>query len=235
MTDIWNQLAAAFPGSSVRWRIGRKSKKGDKALPLAYIDARDVMDRLDAVVGPANWQTTVTETARGRVLCSLSIRVDGEWVTKSDGAGETQVEGEKGAISDAIKRSAVHWGIGRYLYSMEAPWMEINQFGQFTDQSMDRLAKIAGRHAPKTITEPEPSSVEQVRKLTPGMEKLEVYNAEKIDALLDLIGFRLRDVRDFRRAKDLPPLQELPIDHLNRTVEWFLSSTGRQALVNFRS
>jgi hypothetical protein len=235
MADFWNQLSAPFPGSSVRWRIGRKSKKGDKAMPLAYIDARDVMDRLDAVVGPANWQTTITETARGRVLCGLSIRVDAEWVTKSDGAGETQVEGEKGAISDAIKRSAVHWGIGRYLYSMEAPWMEINQYGQFTDQSMNRLAKIAGRHAPKTISEPEPSSVDTVRALTPELGKLERYDADRIQDILSLSDFGLRDVQDFRKAKDLPPLRELPVDHLNRTIEWFLSPKGREALTNFRS
>ena len=235
MADFWNQLSAPFAGTSVRWRIGRKSKKGDKALPLAYIDARDVMDRLDAVCGPANWSTEITETARGRVLCSLSIRVDGEWVTKSDGAGDTQVEGETGAISDAIKRAAVHWGIGRYLYSMEAPWMEINQYGQFTDQSMARLAKIAGRHAPKTTAKPEPSSVETVRKLVPELGKLERWDAEKIQEVLSLSGFGLRDVQDFRKAKDLPPLRELPIDHLNRTIEWFLSPTGREALTNFRS
>ena len=122
--SIFESLARPFPGFAVRWRIGRKSKKGDKAMPLAYIDARDVMDRLDGVVGPQNWQTKYTETASGRVICELSILVNGEWITKSDGAGDTQVEREKGAISDAFKRAAVHWAIGRYLYSMDAPWHE---------------------------------------------------------------------------------------------------------------
>ncbi len=50
------------------------------------------------------------------MICYLSIRCDGEWVTKSDGAGDTNIEAEKGGISDALKRAAQKFGIGRYLY-----------------------------------------------------------------------------------------------------------------------
>ena len=95
---------------------------GGAALALAYLDARDVMDRLDSAVGPANWRDSYEETSKGRLLCTLSIRVDGEWISKADGAGNTDVEGEKGAISDALKRAAVKWGIGRYLYDLGNVW-----------------------------------------------------------------------------------------------------------------
>ena len=98
-------------------------------MALAYLDARDVMDRLDDACGPSNWQSRYNETPKGRVLCELGIRFDGEWVWKSDGAGDTAVEGEKGGISDALKRAAVHWGIGRYLYRLESVWVKcsVNQ------------------------------------------------------------------------------------------------------------
>jgi len=56
----------------------------------------------------------------GRVTCELSIRFGERWITKTDGAGDTGIEGEKGAISDSLKRSAVLWGIGRYLYHPSA-------------------------------------------------------------------------------------------------------------------
>lgn len=115
-------LSAPFPRQAVHWRAQTVKKTGEKALALAYLDARDVMDRLDMVCGPENWQDAYTETARGRVLCKIGIRVGGDWVWKSDGAGETAVEGEKGGISDALKRAAVHWGIGRYLYRLEDVW-----------------------------------------------------------------------------------------------------------------
>lgn len=119
-------LSAPFPKQAVHWRIQGKpyERNGNfSAMALAYLDARDVMDRLDLVCGPAGWQSEYTETAKGRVICRIGIRIDGDWVWKSDGAGDTAVEGEKGGISDAFKRAAVHWGIGRYLYRLDAPWV----------------------------------------------------------------------------------------------------------------
>lgn len=119
---MFDKLSAPFPPASIHWRAQNVSKNGDKALALAYIDARDVMDRLDDVCGPANWRDSYVETPKGRTICTLEIRVDGEWIAKSDGAGDTDVEGEKGSISDALKRAAVKWGIGRYLYSLGNVW-----------------------------------------------------------------------------------------------------------------
>jgi hypothetical protein len=115
-------LSDEFPRSSISWRAQTVTKTGDKALALAYIDARDVMDRLDTVCGPANWQDRY-EFHGSRTICYLSIRIGDEWVTKADGAGDSDVEAEKGAISDALKRAAVKWGIGRYLYALESPWV----------------------------------------------------------------------------------------------------------------
>lgn len=115
-------LAAPFDPAAIHWRAQTLTKSGDKALALAYLDARDVMNRLDEVCGPANWQDKYEETAKGRVVCSIGIRVGDDWIWKADGAGDTAVEGEKGGISDAFKRAAVKWGIGRYLYALDAVW-----------------------------------------------------------------------------------------------------------------
>lgn len=115
-------LFAEFPKEDIHWRAQSLTRDGSKAMALAYIDARDVMDRLDQICGAADWQDKY-EIHGGRVICYLSIRVDGEWITKADGAGDTAVEAEKGGLSDAFKRAAVKWGIGRYLYSMGAPWV----------------------------------------------------------------------------------------------------------------
>ena len=92
-----------------------KPRKGHGGGTLHYIDARDVMFRLDEVVGPLNWQDSYKEVM-GRIVCTLSIRFGNEWISKEDGAGDTKIEGDKGGISDAFKRSAVKWGCGRYLY-----------------------------------------------------------------------------------------------------------------------
>lgn len=121
-TEDLKLLFAEFPQDAISWRAQSLTKDGDKALALAYIDARDVMDRLDQICGPANWQDRY-EFHGTRTICYLSILVDGVWITKADGAGDSDVEAEKGAISDALKRAAVKWGIGRYLYSLESPWV----------------------------------------------------------------------------------------------------------------
>lgn len=128
---VWQKLECPFKPSQVSWRIGRKSKDGKKAALLAYIDARDVMERLDKAVGPGNWQNRYTLAADGLLICEIGIRVDGEWIWRANGAGDTQVEAEKGKCSDAFKRAAVLFGIGRYLYSLPSPYVEIDQYGKW--------------------------------------------------------------------------------------------------------
>lgn len=126
------KLECPFPTHSVSWRIGRKSKDGKSAILLAYIDARDVMERLDRACGFENWQCRYNLADSGVLICELGIRVNGEWLWRANGAGDTQVEAEKGKCSDAFKRAAVLWGIGRYLYGLPTPRVQIDQYGKWT-------------------------------------------------------------------------------------------------------
>ncbi len=95
-------------------------KKTVKAIaPVAfYVDARDIEDRLDKVIGPNNWQTRNEIFADG-AICHLGIKINGEWIWKCDGSERTQIEGFKGAISKAMVRVASSWGIGRYFYDIK--------------------------------------------------------------------------------------------------------------------
>jgi len=132
----FTELAQPFPVKAVKWRLGATNQKKiaketgnqwakpTKGQPLCYVDARMVMDRLDRVLGPENWQDNYSETPK-RIICNLGIRVDDEWIWKSDGAGDTDMEGEKGGMSDAFKRAAVKFGIGRYLYSIHVGWIDL--------------------------------------------------------------------------------------------------------------
>ena len=114
MNEVEMALKRPFPVSKIKWRPGGGGKD------LCYIDARDVMDRLDQVFGMFGWQTNY-EFIGNRMICNLSVRfITSGWVTKSDGSDDTNIEGEKGGISGALKRSAVLLGIGRYLYNSNA-------------------------------------------------------------------------------------------------------------------
>jgi hypothetical protein len=127
----FNALRAPFPASDIEWRIGRAGEKNGKvwATCLAYLTARAIMDRLDDVAGPANWRNEYREAPAGGVLCGISIRVGEEWVTKWDGAENTDIEGVKGGLSGAMKRAAVHWGIGRYLYHLDEGFANVHPNG----------------------------------------------------------------------------------------------------------
>jgi len=114
------KLHVLFPENDIEWRIGQSGESGGKiwAVCLAYITNRAIMDRLDTVCGPENWKNEYRDWKGNSQLCGISIRINNEWVTKWDGADNTNIEGTKGGLSDSMKRSAVQWGIGRYLYKL---------------------------------------------------------------------------------------------------------------------
>lgn len=119
------ELHAPFPAPMIHWRAQMVKDFGNGkigALALAYLNSRDVMDRLDAVCGAQNWQCKHYD-ANGKMACSIGIKIGEDWVWKSDGAGDTDIEAEKGAFSGALKRAAVQWGIGRYLYDLGNTWV----------------------------------------------------------------------------------------------------------------
>jgi len=150
--DLFDALSAPFPVEEVSWRVGptnEKSREQNQPLrgqPLCYIDTRSVMDRLDSVCGPENWQDTYTPGMGTSIVCNIGIKLGAgnlsEWLWKADGAGATDMEAEKGALSDAFKRAAVRWGVGRYLYEIKAPWIELQQRGKsaiIPDDKQERL------------------------------------------------------------------------------------------------
>lgn len=127
---IERALKRPFMASQISWRVGAVTPKQNptKGVALAYIDARDVMRRLDDVFG-LFWQARYSHADR-KTICEIGAKIDGEWIWRSGGAGDTDIEAEKGAISDAFKRAAVLWGVGRYLYELPNEWMLLDDSGK---------------------------------------------------------------------------------------------------------
>jgi len=127
-SDQLTLLRTPFPEQDVQLKPAVLSKDSRRALALAYIEARAVMDRLDEAVEPSNWRDSYRVLADRRgdggqveVECRLSIHLGDEWITKVDaGIGDDL----KAAYSDALKRAGVKWGIGRYLYSLPSVWAD---------------------------------------------------------------------------------------------------------------
>lgn len=139
---VYNRLAEPFEHHEISFRTG-----GSGTL-LAYIDARVVVSRLNAVVGAGSWHdsyesVTVEETVEyplddqgktvakpkrdeayrydrlvrryGGIKCDLTVL----GLTKSDLGSPSYADQLKGAASDALKRAAVKFGIGAYLYDLK--------------------------------------------------------------------------------------------------------------------
>jgi hypothetical protein len=130
LKDIFTQLSEPFHPDDIEWRAGATNNDKTKALALAYITSRAVMDRLDEVVGPENWRDEYASGPDGGVICGLTLRINGEWITKWDGAENTEFEAIKGGLSDAFKRAGYKWGIGRYLYKLDKQWVFCDVHGK---------------------------------------------------------------------------------------------------------
>src|SRR5262245_22437094 len=151
-TSITRALAAPFGDSEVKFKP--QAVKGNRALALAYVDVRAIMDRLDNVLGVENWQDRYQLLPDNSVVCQLRLRIGDRWITKSDvgGPSEQPDVGDrlKAAFSDALKRTAVKFGIGRYLYRLPQQWADYDpQKRQFT--TPPRLPDWARPRVPSLI------------------------------------------------------------------------------------
>lgn len=158
--EIMEKLQEPFAPSDIEWRVQRGGSTGSKlwAMVLAYVTNRAIMERLDTVVGIDNWRNEYQQAPDGGVMCGLSIRLNSEWITKWDGAENTQVEAVKGGLSGAMKRAAVQWGIGRYLYKLEDNWAQFGDYkgktnsqGQPAQQYYDKESKTRGHWLPPLL------------------------------------------------------------------------------------
>ena len=107
-----------------QWKV--QSFNSDKTLGsvVGYIDSRDAMKLLDEAV-PFKWQDKYRMEGT-RLICSVGIKIDNEWIWREDTGSEADIEAEKSLVSDAFKRACVKWGIGRFLYDEKIKWVDIN-------------------------------------------------------------------------------------------------------------
>ena len=122
------KLNAPTPKDEIKYRPGGTFNYLDKkyARMLAYVDARYVQAKLDEIVGIGNWENRYSRDEKGILFCTITIkyiRDDGVCVSvsKTDCGTESNVEQQKGEVSDAFKRCAVNFGIARDLYNLPDP------------------------------------------------------------------------------------------------------------------
>ena len=124
LSDVQKRLQAPFPAHMVSWKPAAFNTERTRALMLAHVDARAVQDRLDAIC-PDAWSFEM-EVVQGAPTPTVKGRLTVLGVTRED-IGEAP-EGSnspfKAAASDALKRCAVQFGVGRYLYDLPRQWVD---------------------------------------------------------------------------------------------------------------
>jgi hypothetical protein len=194
-TALTTALSAPFDVREVKFKP--QSVKGNRALALAYIDCRVIQDRLDDVLGVENWMDEYEILTDGSVICRLKLKLNGEWVTKSDvgSPSEQPDQGDrlKAAFSDALKRAAVKFGIGRYLYRLPAVWTDYDSQKKQFSQTPQLPAWAIPRPKTQISTTPKlaklPSSGDELhRRLREYDSKLAAQKVCSVGALLSHVA-----------------------------------------------
>lgn len=162
--EIGRKFRAPFNPEDVDFRP-QSGKASSKSQAVCYVSARVVQDRLDDVVGPGNWSFTFEPivVTNGQVQIAKG-RLSVHGVAKEDAGEANNFDPSKACVSDTIKRAAVMWGIGRYLYDVGSEWVTLNQYGQIAPEDVKRLrAKLPRPSGSK----PAPASQQQTRAAAP--------------------------------------------------------------------
>lgn len=142
--EIIERLAKPFSSKEIEWKVQVTTQDKARGMAVPYIDNRAIQKRLDETAGIFGWRNAFDKWHDNSQLCGISIYSDEhkEWITKYDGADNSDVEPIKGGLSDSMKRAAVLWGIGRYLYELDGVWVEIEQRGKGYAIKQDQYSRL---------------------------------------------------------------------------------------------
>ena len=141
-------LSAPFSSSDIEWRVSATNAEKTKGLAVPYVTNRAIQNRLDDTVGIDGWYNDFRPWKNGSAqLCGISIFFPQleQCLTKWDGADDSEFESVKGGLSDSMKRAAVEWSIGRYLYGMTQVWVTV----QITNSGKKSNARIRDEERPR--------------------------------------------------------------------------------------
>ncbi len=208
-TPKLDRLSAFFREDDIEWKPMRVSADGRRAMAAAYVTNRAIMDRLDAVCGRDGWRNEFVSGPDGGVLCGLSIRTAHGWLTKWDGAENTDIEPVKGGLSSAMRRAAVQWGIGRYLYDLPTQWVSLNEKGYFKEPPRIDPAFLPAPHGDGAAVAAEQAPVPAARPAKPAPQatpRRERKQARRLQTAEPTAAYRARrkEIDDYTMPKDLP-------------------------------
>lgn len=125
ISDVQKRLEAPFPAHVIEWKPGVMTKDRKRALMLAYVDARAVMARLDAICPDAwafDWEPVhgaPVPTAKGSLTvlgvtrCDVGVGKRGQRLQRAaEGRGQRRAETVRRAVRDRALPVRSAFGLG---------------------------------------------------------------------------------------------------------------------------
>lgn len=146
--DVVRRLRQPFAPEHVRWKVQANPKEttGDAyAVVVVFVDARTVAAHLDDVV-PGQWSTqyVLPPVTVGHPALECRLTVCG--VTRSDVGTVEPSKGPdsdtKDLYSDALKRAAVQYGVGAFLYRFPQVRAKVEKYGNTWFITRDAQAEL---------------------------------------------------------------------------------------------
>lgn len=205
--EILERLAAFFPAERIKSFPLIIKNDGSMGMAAFYIDNRGVIERLNET---CVWQNVFKKDPRDSlgksILCGIKIKImtpgtDGEfiyeWITRWDGADNTDIEGTKGGLSSAQRRAAVQFGIGHYLYEVPGQWLDMKPVsGNNKPKYFKSTPRIPSEFLPKG------SGAQRARSVSSEPEK-PVTTAAKTENVFKLTAAMTKKYAVAKKGKDL--------------------------------
>lgn len=204
LQDLQPKLSQHIP---YQWRVQSRTKDRSKAICTAYIDARDVMNVLDKYC-EYGWESEFKEV-NGFIFCGITIHTADSFLTRWDAGMRVENNPDdqmydqagKSAASDAFKRAAVMWGVGRFLYDLPMVTLPCDQYGNVVDGNGNRVWDLTDH-------------INNLKKVTippeqPVFDGKETLSHQKFDAMVKFITEgKIKEVEQALKKYDLNESQQ---------------------------
>lgn len=204
--EVLARLKAPIPEEEISFKP--QTMRDDKALMVGYVDARWVAERLDqATDGDWSFEWEAVTLAddrvavRGRLTVMDTVREDvGEYRRTRE---TDEIEMLKAAVSDALKRCAVLFGVGRELYRMPTTWVAWdNRPGHKcpVDGEMERVRRDLGQRRDGQQSSDEPQEAAQKAEPPKSAEGPVKWDSQTITRFWKLVREKGKDQKSVLAA-----------------------------------
>jgi hypothetical protein len=216
---LYAALAAPFPEHCIQRTEGRLTGRGYDTTGIGY---QHIANRLNEVLGVGGWRAhrtvNVKEITRsnGRpafeAICDITLEL-GEWSSGdfvvfaealADGGhvASSEADARKGAFTNAFKKAAAFFGVGRQAYEGTLDDDNVPQDGDVAVAS-HAVAPAAAPAAPRPASPPPPPVVQTLptRPSAPPRNRLTSKQLAAIWAIARKLGYEQQALRQMVKSK----------------------------------